>query len=654
MSDKQFYVYDLETYPNCFLFSGKFAQNAAVQVFEMSFRKNERSQLLSWLSYLQNSDVIMVGFNSLGFDYPITHELLNNPYTFDERTAYILCQQIINSGEYGQTHIKMAERIIKQLDLAKVNHFDNKNRRTSLKSLQFAMRSESVEDLPIPPGTMLTSEQIDQLISYNIHDITETEKFFWKCKPQIDFRQELLDNAILKGDVLNYSDVKIGTEYLVHRIGRQKCYESGSKPRQTKRDLIVYKDIILPKIYFRTEPFQEVLEWFKKQTIVVESEEKDKNPSLEASLAGLQFHFGVGGVHASVDNKYFESNEEFIIKDVDVSGMYPAVAIANGFEPEHLKGVFLPAYESLQVDRKQYLKGTTMNKVLKLGGNGAFGNSDNPYSCFFDPRMPKQITINGQLQLLQLAESLSLIPRVQLIQANTDGITAYVPRNLEYLFNFWIKSWEQETNLVMEEVNYSKMWIRDVNNYIAVTTKGKVKRKGAYWYPETEDDYEGVWNKDFSEMIVQKAIGKVLIDDMKPEDVVKVASNKFDFMKRYKTQGAAKVYIGDKEMLKTVRYYVSTAGQPMKKISPPKGELGAYKRKSKLSDAFYNKILESIPPGTWDARIHTANKAKNTIGETAIESGRLVKECNKACDFNWDDVDYDYYINEVKKLIIGD
>ena len=652
--NKPFYTYDLETYPNCFLFSGKFDEKPEVQVFEMSFRKNMKSQLLTWLSYLQNAQAIMVGFNSLGFDYPIIHQLLNEPYTFDERKAYLLCQQIINSGEYGFTSIRMAERIIAQLDLSKVNHFDNKNRRTSLKSLQVAMRSESVEDLPIAPGTMLTSEQIDQLISYNVHDVLETEKFFHKCKHQIDFRQELLDNGILKGDVLNYSDVKIGTEYLVHRIGRQKCYESGSKPRQTKRDTIVYSDIILPKIYYRTENFEQVLDWFKKQKIVVESEEKDKNPSLEAPLAGLDFHFGVGGLHASVDNKYFESNEEYVIKDIDVAGYYPDVAIQNGFEPEHLKDIFLPAYMSLKSDRKQYQKGTSMNKVLKLAGNGAFGNSDNPYSPFFDPRMPKQITINGQLQLLQLVETLSLIPRLQIIQANTDGITAYVPRDLEYLFNFWTKCWEQETRFELEYVEYSKMWIRDVNNYLALTNKGKVKRKGAYWYPETDEDYDGVWNKDFSEMIVQKAIGKVLIDNMKPEDVVRVASNKFDFMKRYKTQGGAKVYIGEKEMLKTVRYYVSIAGQPMKKISQPKGEIGAYKRKSKLSDSEYNKILKTIPPGTWDARIHTANKAKYTIVETAIESGRLVKECNKACDFNWEDVDYDYYIQEVKKLLIGD
>jgi hypothetical protein len=645
------YYWDLETYANCFLFTGKFEGASEHQVFEISDRVNQRNELMSWLSYLQNAGVAMVGYNSIGFDYCILHELLVAPYTFTAAKAYQLAQTIIGSQTYGQNPnaIRLTDRIIPQIDLVKINHFDNANRRTSLKSLQFAMRSESVEDLPYDPSIALTSEQMDHLRSYNLHDVTETEKFGNKCKHLIEMRQELLDNGVLSGDVLNYSDVKIGTEYLIRKIGRSKCFITGSKPKQSPRQFVEFKKVILPKISFRTEPFNEVLDWFKKQVIFFEKEER---PHLETSLAGIPFKFGIGGVHASVEGKRYYSNETHVIKDIDVSGMYVAIGVANGFYPEHLGQDFVTAYKQLQADRKHYPKGSSMNAVLKLAGNGVYGNSNNSYSCFYDPKYTFSVTVNGQLQLLQLAELLSLIPGLELIQANTDGITALVPRNALPFFDLWKTDWELSTGLKLEEVEYSSMVIRDVNNYLAITTDGKVKRKGAYWYPESDKDFEGYWNKDYSNLAAIKGVEQVLINGAKPEEIVYLITNPFDFMLRYKTPAGAKVFIGDKEMLKTVRYYVSTAGQPMKKVAVPKGEIGAWKRRNGLKDEFFKKILAEIPPGTWDERIHTKNKSKYETVVTSIESGRLIKECNKASDFNWNDVDYDYYIKEIEKLVI--
>lgn len=650
------YIFDLETFPNCFLFGGKFLDAAEYQQFEISPRMDQRHEILQWLSYVQNTGAAMVGFNSLHFDYPILHELLTNPYTFDATKASHMATQIITTSTYGQNpnHIRMSDRIIPQIDLVKINHFDNPNRRTSLKSLEFAMRSESVEDLPFAIRD-LTSEEMDKLKSYHLTDIKETEKFLKKCKHLIIMRQELLESGVLSGDVLNYSDVKIGTEYLIKKIGRTKCFISGSKPRQSLRTEVAFKSIILPKIHFRTEVFNAVLDWFNAQTIYISKEAE--RPSLNVPLGGLQFYFGVGGVHASVESEVFETNDTHIIKDIDVSGMYPAVAIANGFAPEHLGQDFVSAYKQLSADRKQYPKGTAMNLVLKLANNGTFGMTNNPYSCFYDPKYTYSVTVNGQLQLLQLVEMLTLIPGLKIIQANTDGITAYVPRNVESLFNLWISDWEQQTLLKLEHVTYQKMWVRDVNNYMALGLDGKIKRKGAYWYPITEEDYHGSsgtnWNKDFSNMSAQKAIEAVLVHGWPPENVVRLIADPFDFMIRYKTPAGAKVYIGDKEMLKTVRYYVSTQGQPMKKIATPKGEIGAFKRKNSITDKFFKDTLATIPVGAWDERIHTKNKSKYAAVTTSVESGRLVKECNRASDFSWKDLDYSYYVEEIKKLMIG-
>ena len=654
MSDLKYYIWDLETFPNVFTFTGKFRGDSKVQTFEISSRKNQKQELLEWLSYLQNLNVHMVGFNSLGFDYPILHSLLTNPHSFDEKKASQLCREIIENQNYANPapskQVWLNDRIIPQIDLVKINHFDNANRRTSLKSLEFAMRLKSVEDLPFPIRD-LNSDEIDVLISYNAWDVEATEAFLEHCVHLIEMRKELLDNGVLRGDVLNFSDVKIGTEYLISKIGRKTCFISGSKPRQTLRDQIRFNELILPKVNFRSEYFNEILEWFRLQTYIVKGE---NDIHLTRYLGGVEFVFGVGGVHASVESKAFKADDEYMIVDIDVTGMYPSVAIANNFYPEHLGEKFTMAYAQLKSDRGQYSKGTSMNKVLKLAGNGAYGNSKNPYSCFLDPKFTFSVTVNGQLQLLQLAELLIAIPHLTLIQANTDGVTVKLPRKLYYLFKMWTEYWEEMTGLNLEEVEYKSIHVRDCNNYIAVTTDDKVKRKGAYAYPETWADYEGNWNKDYSCLVTQKVTEMMLIKGVSPESIIKLMTDPFDFMLRYKTPGKAYVMLGSQKCSKTVRYYVSTAGEKMKKIAPPKYEVGSYKRANKLKDSYFNQILSEIPKGTWDARIHTKNKSKYAIVETNIESGWLIKECNDASKFNWVDVDYTYYLEKIEKLYIGD
>ena len=63
--------------------------------------------------------------------------------------------------------------------------------------------------------------------------------------------------------------------------------------------------------------------------------------------------------------------------------------------------------------------------------------------------------------------------------------------------------------------------------------------------------------------------------------------------------------------------------------------------------------MSEIPEGTWDERIHTKNKSTYEIVTTSIQAGKLVTQCNHVENFRWDNIDWNYYIEEVKKLIIG-
>ena len=139
----------------------------------------------------------------------------------------------------------------------------------------------------------------------------------------------------------------------------------------------------------------------------------------------------------------FIADDEMMIADVDVTGMYPAIAIANRFFPEHLGEGFVSVYEELRDERTKHKKGTATNAILKLAMNGVYGASNEKFSIFFDPKFTMSITLTGQLSLAMLVERLvGGIRRLQIIQVNTDGITCYLPRNSKHHFDQICKWWE--------------------------------------------------------------------------------------------------------------------------------------------------------------------------------------------------------------------
>ncbi|MGL4203784.1 MAG: hypothetical protein ACRCTT_20355, partial [Enterobacter roggenkampii] len=280
----------------------------------------------------------------------------------------------------------------------------------------------------------------------------------------------------------------------------------------------------------------------------------------------------------------------------------------------------------------------------------------------YDPMYTMKITINGQLSLCMLVEQLIKVPGLRMIQCNTDGITFHCP--IEYVdhahnLRLW---WEQLTKLELEEVRYSRFFIRDVNNYIAEYEDGHLKRKGAY-------EYKREWHKDHSALVVVKAVEAHLV---RGEDIAAFIfshTDPFDFMIRGKVNRDCSLHMvyqnGYQEQLaNTIRYYVSNTGGALIKRSIPKGVPGTWKRKTKITDEYYEQILTEIigQPGDQDVagvphdtRIHTKKKSKwDNVTETGLCSGQLVSDCSRASAFEWSNVNYKWYIDEAYKLVIHD
>ena len=614
MTEKKLVVWDVETYPNCFTLAAEHVDYPLTWAFEISDFRDDSKQIIEWLSWLRNNGYKMVGFNNVGFDYPVLHTLVQTGKA-TARSLYDKAMAIINSQETNRfVHmVYPSDRCVEQIDLYKIHHFDNKARATSLKVLEFNMRLGNVSDLPFPVGTVLNQDQVRVLKVYNAHDVTATKAFYHHSLEMIDFRDSL--TVKYSRDFTNHNDTKIGKDYLIMSLEAAgvSCYtygSSGRTPRQTKRPSIALKDAILPWIRFNHPELTRILDWLKCQTIV---ETKGVFENVTAAVDGFELVFGTGGLHGSIESSVVESDDTHVLIDLDVSSYYPNIAIANRLYPEHLGEKFCDIYEGLYIQRQSYAKGSAENAMMKLGLNGVFGDSNSPFSVFFDSLFTMSITLNGQLLLCLLIEKIMACTNAELIQVNTDGITVRIPRDQKNALDAARRDWETITKLQLEEATYSKMFIRDVNNYLAVYANGKVKRKGAY-------EYKLGWHQNHGGLVIAKVAEKVLVGGVSIRETLESHEDKMDFMLRVKvTRGSRLVTVvdgADVELERTQRYYIAKGGTPLFKIMPPLAKKpGVYRR-------------------------------------LGVESGWGVCVCNNIADATLP-IDYSYYQNEIEKLTLG-
>lgn len=655
-------VGDIETLPNCFTLSIVGLYTDTEITFEISQYRNDRAALFAWFDYWQSQQTPQIFYNGLAFDYPVLHFMnQNRDCTVSE--IYEFAQERIQDHSFSGM-IWESDRIFPIIDPMKIMHFDNRAKMTSLKALQFAMRSESVMEMPIPFDQPISSDQaLDVLIPYNLHDIRELKKFALFIIKHIEFRLELIKTGLIKGDVLNMNDTKIGAKYVEQRLGDALCYtwESGRKrPRQTIRERVALNDIIFPYVEFKNPEFARVLTWMRAQVLSVNEiterlTTKGVFAGIHATVGGVDFHFGTGGIHASVSAQRFVADDDFAIVDIDVAGMYPANMVANKLHPEHLGEKFVEVFGQLPVERAKYKKGTPQNALFKLAGNGTFGNMGNFHSVFLDPQCLIATTVNGQLAIAMLSEWLLTVDTLQIIQANTDGIAYRCRRDKLRHAEIVRDVWMRRTRLVLEEVLYSRMWIRDVNNYLAESVKGEIKQKGAYWYPRNfPDDISycspPAWHKDYSAQIVIMAAVANMTQGTDIERYIYAHRDPFDFMCRAKCDRSSELWIGDQQQQRILRYFIATNGAPLRKISPPTGEPGTWKRRSGISDLEWSKRPAS---GEWSEAVHTKNKSKYETREMAIEAGFLVSPCNIASEFDFGALNYSWYVEQAKKLVIA-
>ena len=622
--EKRVWVYDLEQFQNFHSATFIDRDSDETRVFVIHESRNDAE---AYYTFLVEEVAGLIGFNNINYDYPLIHIFLSIYLSVkDARSLVTLLHEESNKiirEEYSA--IPEKDTKIPQLDLYRIHHFDNKAKRTSLKAVEIAINFPNVQDIPFDEYHYVKSEDIEEILRYNLNDVEATKKFYFLSEDMVELRKNL--GKVYNLNLRNYNDPKIGQEI----FGRQIAKKTGTRYSYL-RDLRTYRrsiklgDCLLPYIYFESKEFKELHEFFKNEVIETTYKAFEKS----AIYKGFKYDYGTGGIHGCIDSGVYESTKDMMILDIDVAAYYPSLAIQNGFYPNHLGRAFVEVYSEMFETRMEAKRtgDKAVNSGLKLALNGVYGKSNDQYSLFYDPMYTMKITINGQLLLTMLSEWLvDVVKDLTMLQVNTDGITIMIPRVDEAAVKATCLAWEKKTGMILEFAEYKKMIIRDVNNYLAVDIEDNAKPKGAFEIVPMQNGAVA-YNKNWSMRVVPKALHAYYIDGIDPEEFVRNHDNIYDFCIGFRARGdwdiwtthIKRVQAGDnhvdfvkdrKKQQRTIRYYMSKGGNVLTKE---------------------NRI---------DKRV------------ISLEAGKTATMFNgyiHMADFRGYNIDYNYYIREINKI----
>jgi len=606
------WVMDYETLSNCFVAVFEHYKEDEVKVFSVCNVQNDFSSLIEFLKINAGRNEWHISYNGLAFDAQVTEFILDN-YTSlqslsgDEIAAaiYQFAQDTIDLMRNKMFPKYSAFRMrIKQIDIFKLNHWDNPAKSSSLKWIQYSMDWWNVLDMPIHHTEKITTrKELDMVIEYCINDVSSTKKIMEISTQQIRLRASLSEQYGI--DLYSASEPRISKElfayYLSKELGIQK---KELKKLRTKRPMIKVKDIILPYIEFKTPEFQELLNFFKSKILSTNADDKSGTKgalSYSVKYKDVKTDYGLGGVHGANQRGIYKSTDDMVIMSSDVTSYYPNLAIRNKWAPAHLnKDKFCQLYEWFFDERKKIPKSNPMNYVYKIILNSTYGLSNDANSFLYDPEFTMRITINGQLSLTMLYEMIcEEIPDCVPIMQNTDGLETLIPREYEDKYMEICERWEKMTQLNLEHDKYQKIIFADVNNYIAVYDwqelnpadwLEKKKKNPDDLYKIVNDkfmhasakckgrfEYSGLaLHKNKSKLIVPKAIYHYFIHGTLPEEYLAENKNILDYCIGTKAKGNWKLEIRSVEdgelvtepLQKTIRYYVSKKGGKVFKTNP--------------------------------------------------------------------------------------
>ena len=443
-------------------------------------------------AFVTRNDLTFVSFNGVHFDAPLMSAAVAGK---DPKTLKMMANAIImENGKSWQLASQFG------YDPLEFDHIDlievSPGVRTSLKTFAGRMGYPTMVDLPFDHDKDLTADECRVLERYCQNDLGVTEALFNRLRSEIELRKEMsAEHGI---DLRSKSDAQVAEAVL------KKASDIRSRSGQTPT-FVTYKTPSF--VESSSDTINEIIERLERTRFTVnQGNGQVESPEFLADPIELgfgQYQMGVGGLHSTHDKKlHVEATDETLISDFDVASYYPNIMLKAGLTPRVEGGArFIAEYRKIY-ERRIEAKRAGDKKVanaLKISLNGTFGKLGSPYSAFYSPDLMLAVTLTGQLNLMCLIYDLEYRPDIKVLSANTDGIMVQYPASQRDRVLKVVLENAKRTGFEYEETRYAKVAMKDVNNYIAITSdqapvvisagegivevKGKggvAKRKGLY------------------------------------------------------------------------------------------------------------------------------------------------------------------------------
>lgn len=466
---------------------------------------------------------IWVGYNNLHYDQFIFKGILCG---FDPKA---INDFIIAEGHKGWQYSSLLRKVY-------MVNYDVFHPRTDrgLKTHEAYLGNDICETtVPFDIDRKLTEAEIAETVKYCHHDVEQTIEVFMQRKSEFDARMDLLKMFDLPLVYLGKTDAQLTAIIL--------SAERPARPRDDEFDIV-------PLPCLDLGPYDFIRSWY------LDPANQDYSATLDFDIAGCPHKCAWGGLHGAIA-KY--AGEGYFI-NVDVESYYPAEMIAhellsrNVRDPSKFKGIR---------DHRIELKHAKdpRQKALKLVVNGTFGASKDKFNALYDPRQANMVCVNGQLMLIDLMHKLVRDVGAEIIQSNTDGVLIRMPDGFDGGPDAFYDrvddvayEWEHRTGMGLEFDEFTRVYQKDVNNYVLVAADGSMKTKGAY--------VKKLGPLDYDLAVVNKALVEFMVHGVPVEDTIAADDDLIDYQRVVKVSGKYKYGVHGHERLtdRCFRVFAST------------------------------------------------------------------------------------------------
>ena len=336
----------------------------------------------------------------------------------------------------------------------------------SLKTLEGFMGYNIHEtSVPFDINRRLTDKEIQETIKYCRFDVLNTIEVFLKRKGEFDAQMDLLKAFNLPISHLGKTQAQLAAVIL------------DAKAVRFNDDW----DIRLPE-NVQLGKYKAVGEWF------LDKNNHKEDASLVMNIAGLEHTIAWGGVHAGIPQTTITCEEDEVMFDADVGQLYPNIMriynlLSRAARKPEMLGYVLDTSMRLKAEGKKKER-----EPYKRQCNIFYGAEGDKFNPLYDPLHRTLVCVFGQVFLIDLIDKIEDI--IFLINSNTDGIFFKVKKKDVPELKRRVNEWQDRTGLEMEYTEFTKFISKDVNNYLAVKSDGKIHAKGAYVKDLSDLDYD--------------------------------------------------------------------------------------------------------------------------------------------------------------------